>query len=450
MGAYLELATRCVASIESVNQFYCNTYSILLLKSSSEARFRSTTHTPHDNSLNRVESSVLQYLNYIELQHYKSDLAELVTDCDKLRWYGRVNTDGFQKIIRKISTLGNKGAHVASQVTDFLLKMDFTTQAQCLRIIDNLNDTIILVARSQQGTRTPFHHTFCSRITNVNPSIPAVQIFRAIEDNSSSELGELINNICWGDLDFSRVEFLHILFTCTTQCISKSWIEILISSTVSLDAVAVIESCIRKIIVELGQGKNKQLGIPSDYQRHLCLLSYMLEQLFARKLNLLFRQDYLGQTLLHHACEYGLVEVCGIIPKSLKDWEQFTARDSRSLIFLEDMLSRSPLRLSILGSHLEIIKILINFYGYDYHGGGVAPSQGLASLGDLLLLAVRSNLAEASLLLLGTDVDINCCDALGQTPLYLAAQAGNDPLYIFCYAINPSLTNPKQPMIGLH
>lgn len=48
--------------------------------------------------------------------------------------------------------------------------------------------------------------SFCIRLVKVNPSIPALLFFRVVENDDSLELGRLIDNVCKGDLDFSRTE----------------------------------------------------------------------------------------------------------------------------------------------------------------------------------------------------------------------------------------------------
>jgi hypothetical protein len=111
-----------------------------------------------------------------------------------------------------------------------------------------------------------------------------------------------------------------------------------------------------------------------------------------------------------------LAEVCEIILDSLEAWERFVEGDSRSAILVEDKQSRGPMKLSVL---LEVTRILVNFYG---SGDNIAAHwQSFSTLSsNLLLLAVRSNFASVSTLLLGTDASINCCYTFGQTPLYLA------------------------------
>jgi glycerophosphodiester phosphodiesterase len=166
---------------------------------------------------------------------------------------------------------------------------------------------------------------------------------------------------------------------------------------------------------------------PSDHELSLPLLTYILDSLLAKGLHLLYRQDYLGRIPLHYACEYGLADLCEVFLESMKAWDLSGAGGSRSAILLRDMQSRSPLQLSVPGGHPEVTRLLIKFFGHDYSNHNKTFfSRFSTAAGELLLFAVRSNSTEALTSLLGTDIDINCCDALGQTPLYLAARSGNE------------------------
>jgi ankyrin repeat protein len=136
--------------------------------------------------------------------------------------------------------------------------------------------------------------------------------------------------------------------------------------------------------------------IPSDHGLSLSLLTYILDRLLAKGQNLLYRQDYLGRIPLHYAYEYGLADVCEVFLKSTKAWELSGAGDSRPAILLEDMQSRSPLQLSVLGGHPEVTRLLIKFFGHGYgNHNKTFSSRFSTSAGELLLFAVRSNSTEA-------------------------------------------------------
>ncbi len=96
----------------------------------------------------------------------------------------------------------------------------------------NLHKVIALITRAQQNIPkelSKVQDSFRIRLAKVNPSIPALLFFRAVENDNSLELGRLIDNTCKGDLGFSRTEFLYVLFQCSTQCSYHSWVDVLIS-----------------------------------------------------------------------------------------------------------------------------------------------------------------------------------------------------------------------------
>ena len=442
---YLELAALCMSALDTVDQFYCNNYSTLLLKLSFKSRLRDPNCDIHAGFTGHFDS---YGFDYVELQHHKAAFTELVAEFDKLRWYSRVNTDGFRKIIHKIRSLGTNGVHIAVQVEETLCRLEFATQAQCLGVLGNLHKVIALITRAQQNIPkepSKVQDSFRIRLAKVNPSIPALLFFRVVENDDSLELGRLIDNTCKGDLGFSRTEFLHVLFQCSIRCSYHSWVDVLISRAISQDAVIVIESCLRNIIAELCWSTNKaQQANPFGYGTSLSLLTYMLDHLLTRKLDLLYKQDHLGRILLHYACECDLAEVCRVILKSMKAWEQFNARDAKSAIFLKDMQSRSPIQISVLSGCLEVTKTLIHFESRNNHSDLAALRPCFSAVSsELLLFATRSNFTEVAACLLDFDVDVNCSDALGQTPLYLAARSGNETFTSLLFRYKPVVDRPE-------
>lgn len=427
--------------LDTIDQFYCDNYTTLLLKLSSKSRLQDPHYDIHAVFTSHFDSDGL---DYVELQHQKAAFTELVAEFDKLRWYGRVNTDGFRKIIRKICSLGTNGAHIAVQVEKTLRRLEFATQAQCLGVLGNLHKVIALITQAQQNLpsqeRSQVQDSFCIRIAKVNPSIPALLFFRVVENDDSLELGRLIDNTCKGDFGFSHTEFLHVLSQCSIRCSYHSWVDVLISRAISQDAVVVIESCIRNVIAEL----KAQQANPTSYGTSLSLLTYMLDRLLARKLDLLYKQDHLGRIPLHYACECDLAEVCVIILKSMKAWEQFDAGDTKSAILLKDMQSRSPIQISVFSGHLEVTETLIHFEGRNNCSdlAALRPCFSVAS-SELLLFAIKSNFTEAVACLLNFDVDVNCSDALGQTPLYLAARSGNENFISCLFRYKPAVDRPE-------
>ncbi|KAL8726874.1 MAG: hypothetical protein Q9166_006426 [cf. Caloplaca sp. 2 TL-2023] len=441
----LELAARCTGAIHTIDQFYRDTYTMLLLKSTSNDRLQDPYHDVHARFTAHLENS---RLDYVELQHQKAALLVLVADYDKLRWYGRVNTDGFRKIICKIRSLGTNGIHIAIHVEQTLCSSEFTTQAHCVAVLEKLHKIIIMITRAQQSLlKEPWkvRDSFCVRLAMVHPSIPALALFRLVENDDYLEFGRLIDNICQGDLGFSRTEFFRVLFRCSIRCSSHLWVDVLISRSISQDAVAVIESCLRDIIVELCWSASKaQQATPYSYRTSLAQLTYMLDRLQAEKLDLLYKQDRFGRIPLHYACEYDSAEVCGVILKSMKAWEKLNAGDAESAILLKDMQSRSPIQIAVLSGHLEVLETLIHFHNRKHRCDHAALRPCFsAACSELLLLAIRSCSTEAAACLLDLDVDVNCSDALGQTALYLAARSGNEIFIRLLLRHKPVVDRPE-------
>lgn len=271
---HLEIVICCTKSIESIKHFYHNAYTILLLKSPRRTRYQDSNH---DTDLNVTELFNLHELDHIELHYHKAAIVlELVAEVDKLRWYCRVNTDEFRKIIPRIDSRNADGSNIAAQIEDHLCKSAFATQAQCLKALENIYKVPTYTKRSRHEipkNPSSIQQIFCTRIAKVDPSISVLEIFRAIESDNSLELGKLIDAVCERDLYFTLLQFLHVLFECSVQCFSKSsLVDVLISHAISLDAVLAIENCLRDFVIKLGHElSRRQQMTPSDYKLSLSL-----------------------------------------------------------------------------------------------------------------------------------------------------------------------------------
>ena len=63
---YLEIATRCVDALDTIDQFYCNNYITLLMKLSFKSRLRDPYNDIHAEFTGHFDS---YGLDYVELQH---------------------------------------------------------------------------------------------------------------------------------------------------------------------------------------------------------------------------------------------------------------------------------------------------------------------------------------------------------------------------------------------
>ena len=208
----LEIAARCRGVLDTIDQFYSKNYTSSLSKLSFKSRLIDPIHDIHAIFTGSFNSDGL---DYVDLQYQKAVFTSLVTEFDRLRWYGRVNTDGFQSIIRKIRSLGASGDTHAVQVQKALCRLEFATEAQCLRVLENLQKIITVITQAQQNLPkkpSKVQTTFCIRLAKVNPFIPALSFIRSIEEDESLELEKLIDKTCKGDLGFSRTDFLYVLF----------------------------------------------------------------------------------------------------------------------------------------------------------------------------------------------------------------------------------------------
>ena len=396
----------------------------------------------HDNRVDLTTDFDFDGLDYVELERTKAAFQELAVEFDRLRWYGRVNADAFRKIIGKIRSSPQGG--IAQKVEESLSKTEFAAQAQCLGSLEDLHRVIALLSNARQNLpKEPLEaqKRFLVRLGKVNSSIPALRFWQAVEEDDPLELEKLIDGTYKGDLTFSRPDFLYVLFQCSMPCSQRSWVDVLLSRAVTYDAVKVIERGLQNVIAEFCWLNSESQQIDSHRSSAtLSLLTCILDRALARKLHFLDEQDHLGRIPLHYACESDSPEACGAILNSMRAWEQLGGRETKASIVLKDLQSRSPIQISIFGHHLEVTNTLIRIEDRDKQVNSAALR---SCFGELLLFAVETHFAEAVERLLNLKADINCSDALGQTPLYLAARSGNEMLVRLLLRHSPDIERPE-------
>ena len=263
-----------------------------------------------------------------------------------------------------------------------------------------------------------------------------------MEDDDPNELGRLIDIAYKGNLIFSRPGFLYALFQCSMPCHQRSWVHVLLSRSLIYDVVEVIDRGLYSVIADFCWANSGSL--PKDPHRSstaISLLTQILDCALDMKLHLLDKQDHLGRIPLHYACESDSSAACGVILNSTRAWENLGGRETKTAVLLEDLQSRTPIQISVFGCHLEVTKRLVNSIK---DGEKQVDLTGLRSgLGELLLFAVENRFAEAVQSLLDLNADINASNALGQTPLYLAARSGDAMLVRLLLRHSPDVEKPE-------
>lgn len=124
--------------------------------------------------------------------------------------------------------------------------------------------------------------------------------------------------------------------------------------------------------------------------------------------------------LLHHAAQYGYVELYGAFIKK--------ASEAGSLVLeallLRDSHNKTPLHYAAISSNTVIFSEIITTITKNDSHKSLFP-EFAKLLGELLLLAVRMNHREIAEIILGQHVDVKVTSFASETALYAASQSGS-------------------------
>lgn len=363
------------------------------------------------------------------LQLSKAALVELRKDLEKLRWYGRVNTDGFRKVLRKMENLPFACGQLSNEKMAFS-KLQFASQSQCQKDLETLNGVISLLHQKEPSI---FSERFYARVAELYPSFALISLHHAIESDNASVLDGLLDKASRAGSASSFVPFLRALVQYSIRLRSRSCAEMVISRAASLPESNTIFDCLYDLIEELGQAKSTDKTPKSpqsafDIVILLPLLSFALNRISAKHQHIILEKDSFGRTLLHYACAYGLADVCELLLMYMRDRGMLCNSTSQSAILIPDMELNTPIELAVFGNFLDVTTTLVEWHKRycDLHDAAHARSL-IQVFSETLLFAIRSNLTETvGFLLNAINLDINYAGELGETPLYIAARSGNE------------------------
>lgn len=374
----------------------------------------------------------------------QSELGDILGTCIELRegvrklmWFGRVNLDGFQKILRKLDKLQISCGLDLKLVEARLSSSQFAHQTECQKDLNKLEERIVnlnnALASSQWSisSQPSVPEGFCARVYPILSSFSP--LYEAITRDDASELDHQLNTTenTKSISDFQGL--VPALLKCSVEFGSRLCIEKLLARAGSLNDVNfpgyflhnLIISTGRDSIPSLQRGQQQRLR-ELDAQRdgQLPLLSYILEKLRPDQRDILQERDSFGRLPLHYAAEYGLAEACQAILKSMHDWGLSSASSHCNPVLLPDWESRSPLHLAVIGGHISAARTLFEFCNTSTGDHKMVDSD-LDGISDLLAISLRSDFLEIVQILVGR-MNVNYRGKHGETALHIAARLGRE------------------------
>lgn len=385
----------------------------------------------------------LREVDQNELQDLLDTFIELRDEINKLQWYGKVNRDGFRRILGKLNKF-RAGSDSQPYEDSKLTNSQFANQTRCLKDLQHINRVIANLSRARSQSRPSsmyislFLKNFCARFYSL---VPSKAIYHVISEDNASALNQILQEQDPGNrgpkTGFQTL--LLALLECSMSHGSRMCIDELLSRLGSLQDNEFVDhdNCLHRLIIRIGrakaskslQGQDPHLQVSTGHinssEESFYLLAYILDRLRPSQRHALREKDSFGRLPLHYAAQYGIIDACQAILKRMQDWGQLTVTSDADLTLLQDSEEYTPLHLGIIGGHTAVTRTLLDFHKMSVNK--IADDQHMTtSLGSLLVIALTSGYFEIVKLLVSTRVSVNYQDKDGKTVLYIAARSGHE------------------------
>ncbi|KAI9837675.1 MAG: Glycerophosphocholine phosphodiesterase [Sclerophora amabilis] len=384
-----------------------------------------------------------------EIAHLLGVCVELLNELEKLRWFGKVNKDGLQKVFDKVASRRSSSGRDHYKNGLELHRFQFADQSQCRKELEQIDGLTADLNRasvqrpSNSISSSLFLHNFCARF---QPSFASPNAaYRALVEDDSAALGHMLDQHGHRNQGVAVADqpLLRALLQCAVLRGSKECISILLLRVDSLedDNSPDSDNCLHRLSTSLGSSKSLTVRQPQrsslkkntrsledEPERHSSL-DHILSALRSNQHHALVTKDSFGRQPLHYAASHGLEGVCKLYLGYMQDQGRFPLSTASDSVLSQDEEGHTPLHLAVIGGHTNVTKILLEVVGKKHDLVEGAENQNLKAIsGPILAIALKSNFVEIVKLLVApdVDVDINYQGSCGETALYIAARTARE------------------------
>ncbi|CAG8981514.1 hypothetical protein HYALB_00003087 [Hymenoscyphus albidus] len=406
------------SDIKDVDTFYLTKYTLVQEKAAVIFDQYGWTSLK-DATLHRVEP--------FEATDILAAYLELLVDLKKLRWFGKVNRDGYRCLLRKLERFS------AFPAGFDLTRFHFVNQTGILRDIEQVNDSIQYLHRLALKFRASelplFSVEHLAERLNVSPSV-LTNLQSAIENDDPLEFDAILltftSKSTLEEVRSLQGALLQLFITKSSKnCVRR------LRHRIKNDTTEGRHNTLHRIIVLRGRERdmhrNKyQLeplqGPPvsnTEIQSTSSIMAFVLDALEPHQRDLLLEKDKLGRIPLHYAAHYGLEEEFVTIIEHMQDWGLLSYTPSFFHNQLEDIERHTPLSLAVLNGSLTIVQSILRIHA--------SSSIATTALSKIIHIVATSGFKEITRLLIGAPLaNLNYRQSCGETSLFLAAQSGNE------------------------
>jgi len=374
-------------------------------------------------------------------------LLDLRGQLRKLQWFGEVNRRGFLKITKKIDKKVPGSVIQKSYISSRVDTKPFATNEALGESMKSINDWLSALGDAKTPESKSIHSVHKPMLNLPSGLLETVK--GAVRNDDVSILKETLLEADFDPEDPALHSLLLSLLQRSISCKSKSCIDYLLEEINDFDEPDDINSrnCLHRLVLAIGKSNRDQsaalletnqfihpaahplLGprtskaaeveIPNLDGETVVMLSYILERMKPSQRGAISAKDSYGRLPLHYAAQLGIVVVCEILMKFMREWDLFNVENGIDAPEWQDHEGMAPLHLSVIGGHYLTTKALLQGAGIS----GKATRSHKSSA--VLALATKSNYYKIVRLLVDSGVDINWQDEVGETALHVAARFGH-------------------------
>ncbi|KAI1006516.1 Glycerophosphocholine phosphodiesterase [Podosphaera aphanis] len=414
-------------------------------------------------------------MDRVEADDLIKALLELRGQLRKLQWFGEINRRGFVKITKKVDKRipnnHTQQRYIASRVN----QRHFASDADLLAMIADTNEWLSILgevksnrnAHSVQAKPRPVTRALSKNMVHfpdhlldvvdqaikiddvtimekslteamINLDSPEIQklfidlLQRAISSKSTQSIKYFLENIRSleeSDDIYQRncVHRLVISICRSSSTIEKSLDAAPITSVESTDDMHFLMPASIPEFSPIRSRHSSECDQLSLDNENAKLLDHVLTSIKSDQHAILKSRDAYGRMPLHYAAQSGLVVICELIMKYMREWNLDTLENGIDSFKWQDDQGFAPLHLSILGGHLLTTRALLN-YKCCTNGSNKDISSArriLSESSTALALATKLNFIDILKLLIDASANINQQDEAGETALHIAARFGH-------------------------
>jgi glycerophosphodiester phosphodiesterase len=383
-----------------------------------------------------TECAAFDSANLLELEDLTAAFNELRDAWKQLQWYELVN---FNKIVGRLAKFEGRVAWPPGSSSLRIPDTHLAIRIECLKSLRYVNDVL---ARLQ--SKEAKAHPGATKLSLLQQkyhdelvvSMPLNSASSAIDRDDASILDQMFEQSTKDQKPDQRNQqrLILALLHLSTISGSKRCIERLLARIGSLDEfgdhlhwLVIKTGRMKKLHARQVQAQNtsKIMGLSTAIAEAIEQLVHIIHRLGFQLTAELHKKDSFGRLPLHHAVEYGLLEVCQEILKYMKGCDVDHSSIASNSALIPDSEGVTALDLAVLTSNAAITELLLEDHR---HSADARTNSNISQVGllpgKLLTAAVKSSFFTIVQLLRTSVIDVNHKDYHDESALYLAVRLG--------------------------